>query len=424
MAGDSTGPTVALLPGGDLFEDFHDKIGISLEAFREEFTGGWLFNYVEALAVAGMRTLLIYASARVSSTLRFTHRPTGADVCILPCSRAYSAARALSGRLSPRPASMTSAISYLATPLIPLARELRRRKCAAVLTQEYEDPRFDVCVLMGKVLDLPVFGIFQGADRPRSWLERLVRRRAIAGSAGLIIGAGAEIARVRDSYRVPTDKIGHIPNPVDVALWRSPQDPERRGAVRPGRVVVGWHGRVQIHRKGLDILLRAWDRIAEREERPLLLLVGSGRDGGDLRRLLRERADDDIRWIDRYVLDPAELVRYVSGVDVSVLPSRHEGFPVAVIEAMACGVAVVAADVHGVRDIIGDDGRFGGVIVPSGDSDRLAHAVGQLLDDPSRRATLGRRARQRAESAFSLESVGRALRRFLAARGASLDGRG
>ena len=117
-------------------------------------------------------------------------------------------------------------------------------------------------------------------------------------------------------------------------------------------------------------------------------------------------------------------MRYVSGVDVSVLPSRHEGFPVAVIEAMACGVAVVAADVHGVRDIIGDDGRFGGVIVPSGDPDLLADAVRHLLDDPSRRATLGRRARQRAESAFSLESVGRALRRFLAARGASLDGHG
>jgi hypothetical protein len=65
--------TIALFSSGDLFEDFHDTIGVSLETFRDELTGGWLFNYVDALRQAGVQTVLFFVSARVSETLRFTH---------------------------------------------------------------------------------------------------------------------------------------------------------------------------------------------------------------------------------------------------------------------------------------------------------------------------------------------------------------
>ena len=76
--------TVGLLPGGDRFEDFFDKIGVSLETFRDEFTGGWLFNYVEALRLAGVRTVLLYTSARVEAAVHFTHVDSGAPVWVLP----------------------------------------------------------------------------------------------------------------------------------------------------------------------------------------------------------------------------------------------------------------------------------------------------------------------------------------------------
>src|SRR5256885_1483394 len=77
-------PVVALLPWGDVIEDFLDTIGVSLEGFCRDMTGGWLFNYVEALRRAGVRTVIVIVSARVTGPSRVQHAPTGATVCILP----------------------------------------------------------------------------------------------------------------------------------------------------------------------------------------------------------------------------------------------------------------------------------------------------------------------------------------------------
>ena len=141
------------------------------------------------------------------------------------------------------------------------------------------------------------------------------------------------------------------------------------------------------------------------------MLVGTGRNTGELRR----RADQDpsIRWIDRYVLDREELWRYLSAADVYTLPSRHEGFAVAPIEAMACGLPVVAADASGVADLLGSGDEGGGIIVPREAPAALASALLRVLGDPGWAHELGARARRRAEERFSLEVVGGSLRDFM-----------
>ena len=54
-------PTLAFIPGLDRFEDFHDKIGVSFDTFGTQLTGGWLFNYIKALQLFGVRTILVYS---------------------------------------------------------------------------------------------------------------------------------------------------------------------------------------------------------------------------------------------------------------------------------------------------------------------------------------------------------------------------
>ena len=92
-------PTVALLPWGDIYEDYLDGIGVSLDEFCKEMSGGYLFGYVDALERVGVRTVLVLWSRNVSHPERRIHVPTGATVWALPPTRAYLAARRLTDRL-------------------------------------------------------------------------------------------------------------------------------------------------------------------------------------------------------------------------------------------------------------------------------------------------------------------------------------
>jgi glycosyltransferase involved in cell wall biosynthesis len=127
-----------------------------------------------------------------------------------------------------------------------------------------------------------------------------------------------------------------------------------------------------------------------------------------------------VAWRNEYVTDRSAIRRFLAAGDVYAFPSRHEGFAVAPIEAMACGLPVVAADASGVPDVFDRGPDSGGLVVPRGDVEAFAAALGRLLDDPALGAELGRRARRRTEAAFSLDAVGRQLRAALAGAGVAL----
>src|ERR671916_227336 len=85
-------PTVALLPWGDVWEDFLDMIEISLDEFCTEMSGGWLFGYVGALEQVGIRTVLVLWSREARRPHRRVHVPTGTTVWVLPPARTYRVA--------------------------------------------------------------------------------------------------------------------------------------------------------------------------------------------------------------------------------------------------------------------------------------------------------------------------------------------
>jgi glycosyltransferase involved in cell wall biosynthesis len=289
-----------------------------------------------------------------------------------------------------------------------------------VLCQEYEEGRFDVCVALGRALRIPVLATFQGGDHTRTALERLFRRWSVPRAAGLLVGAEDEVARVAARYGVPAERIARVPNPLDPAtVRRVPRDEARSALGLPadGPVAV-WVGRVDVHPKGMDVLLDAWERVRAdlAPARPTLLLLGTGSGAGWLHEQLAARGLDDVRWRDEYVLDRDVVGRYLSAGDVFVLPSRQEGFPVAPVEAMAAGLPVVACDAPGVRAVVGEGAGAGGAVVPREDAAALARELTRLLADPARASARGDAARRRAESTFSLEPVGAQLRALLVDR--------
>lgn len=425
--------SVALVDWSELLEDYLDNIGVTFESFRDEMTGGWMFGYIEALQRAGIRVVLFCVSARVTKTTRFTHAPTGADLCVLPASRAY---RALRRRvLNPYADSLESAVGmvqgrarrawwsaarelmpYLSTPVVALARELRRQRCDTLLVQDYEHARFDMCLLLGRLTGRRVYATFQGGDVSHRRLERALRRLALHSADGLFVGAGDEAARLRARYALVSEKIAHVFNPLDLSEWQ-PGDrmASRRelGLPQEARIVV-WHGRVDFRRKGLDVLLEAWQRISnERPDKDLrLVLVGTGNDAAELRAGIE--GTRGIVWVDEYVRDRGRLQAYLHAADLYAFPSRHEGFAVAPLEAMASGLPVVAANAPGVSDLLKGGETSGGIIVPPGDATTFANALARLIDDEDLCRVLGARARARVEESFALEAVGARLKEFLA----------
>jgi glycosyltransferase involved in cell wall biosynthesis len=177
------------------------------------------------------------------------------------------------------------------------------------------------------------------------------------------------------------------------------------------------HGRIDIFRKGLDLLLDAWSRIrlAHPAEDWRLVLIGSGDDATKFRGLLSGPDYSSVLWIDHYIRDRALMRRWLSAADVYVMASRHEGFPVAPLEGMACGLPVVATAVPGIAEIMGEETPFPGITVPIGDAAALASAMEKLLADIQLSRDLGFQAKRRAQD-FSLLSVSTRLGSFLTER--------
>jgi glycosyltransferase involved in cell wall biosynthesis len=425
--------TVALFDWSQLIEDYLDNIGVSFDDFCSTMNGGWMFGYISALKTAGVSTILFCVSAAVSETTYFKHAPTGARICVLPAPKSY---RRIRQRLvDPYGQTVEDAVGfvntpqrllwgtvkllapYLSSPLVKLAREIRREKCDALICQDYEHGRFDLSVLLGRLIGIPVFATFQGGVRATNPAEARLRKTVIKVCDGLITGAANEAERLSKDYGVVGPKLGLIPNPIDTSEWQ-PQDKVTARAslkISPDKLVVMWHGRTDYRRKGLDVLLRAWKAVYEtRSERDLeLILVGSGADAAELRKDIAALKVEGLTWFDQFVSDRSRIRAYLSAADIFVFPSRHEGFAVAPLEAMACGLPLVSTDAGGMADVLAHGEDDGGILVRSDDPDALATVLGRLVDDPHLRQRMGTNSRRRIEATYSLSAVGAELMAFM-----------
>ena len=173
--------------------------------------------------------------------------------------------------------------------------------------------------------------------------------------------------------------------------------------------------------KGHGHLLEAAERLVTRGIPFELWLAGEGPERAAIERRIAERGlDEPVRLLG--TVPHAELLgMYRDGrVDCVVLPSLHEGLSVALVEAMAYGVPVIATGVGGVPELL-EDGA--GVLVPPGDADALTDALTRVLGSAALRAELAHAGRQRVESEFEVHAIARELvRRFDDAAGGTRAG--
>jgi phosphatidylinositol alpha-mannosyltransferase len=208
------------------------------------------------------------------------------------------------------------------------------------------------------------------------------------------VGVSQASARFLRRYVGPDADVRVIPNGVDVEAFRNAKPLE----LPPGRRML-FVGRLE-PRKGLQVALAAFARLAPQHPDLYLVVAGEGRERSALDRTPPEVRS---RVIELGTVPHADLPRCHAAADVFVSPATgRESFGIVLVEAMAAGLPVVASDIPGYREVV----RAGvdGLLVPPGDPQALAEAVGTILTDRDLAQRLSAAARERAD-AFRWEIV-------------------
>jgi MMP alpha-(1->4)-mannosyltransferase len=157
--------------------------------------------------------------------------------------------------------------------------------------------------------------------------------------------------------------------------------------------------------KGISTLLEAFAKL--RTERDLeLLLVTRPQPGGRTEQLIeRLSIGDAVRFVSD--VSDEELVALMGSAEVACVPSLYEGFSLPTAELMACATPLVVSRAGAIPEVVGPEGVCADLVTP-GDVAELTAALGALLDDPDRRAAMGRAGRQRVDELFSWRAVAEA----------------
>lgn len=262
--------------------------------------------------------------------------------------------------------------------------------------------RKSVFILLCRAFGVPIIGHAHDGLFPEFYREcGPVRRRYIRAVLNrldrLIVLSEESQALYAALYRRGEPVV--IPNPVPVPFPtdRPPTDRPAGGAGRPVLLSLGWLGPA----KGTYDLLSAFPEILKRFPDAELWLGGAGEVETVRRRIANEPWGAQVR-----------LLGWVSGADkeaalrracIFLLPSYAEGLPMALLEAMAHGLPVIATPVGGIPQAVVDG--MTGLLVPPGDVRALERAVLALLGDPERAAALGAAARRRMLERYDVSVV-------------------
>lgn len=204
-------------------------------------------------------------------------------------------------------------------------------------------------------------------------------------------------ARVAGLLQVPVEEISVIPNGVDTKTFRPRvRESDKAAAVRSSGkpLVVGCVGRLHPD-KDYSNLIRAVEVLtSEGSATFAVTIVGEGPERG---RLEAEVAEKGLGEFVRFLGERSDVAEIYRTFDIFVIPSKTEGLPIALLEAMSSGLPCIATDVGGVRMAL-DQGA--GMVVDPRDSTGLARALGALISNPDLRHSLGQTARERAVREF------------------------
>ncbi len=258
--------------------------------------------------------------------------------------------------------------------------------------------------------DVPLVATIHATEHGRNGglftpLQRAIHREEwrLTHEAWRVIACSRYMAEeVSRLFATPPEKLAVIPNAVDArhfgASFMGGQARETLGLEGPTILFVGR----LVPEKGVQVLLRAMPAVLERHPAARCLIAGRGPFHETLTALARELGvAERVRFLG--FVDEARKQALLHGATVVVVPSLYEPFGIIALEAMAAGTPVIASATGGLAEIV--DHRLTGIMVPPGDPDALAEAIGEVLTHETLAQGLGARAALKVREQFSWHAV-------------------
>ncbi len=271
--------------------------------------------------------------------------------------------------------------------------------CANHAAQSIIWPMMDLCGIRGIPAAMYLLGMPDMYSRLPERMQAKFDMRMWEASRFVIVNARAVADATEHQRQLPRGKAVLIPNGL-------PDVPVRHPRSAGTTVAVGTLGRLTAA-KGLHHLLDAVAVLCAEGLEVRVLVAGEGAEGESLREQASRLRIDDTVDFKGFIAD-SDVIDFLAGIDIFVLPSLSEGLPYVLSEAMRAGVAIIATAVGGVPEMIDDD--MTGLLVQPGNHLELAEAIERLVGDSDLRQRMALNARRCFEERHRNDAMLEAIR--------------
>lgn len=240
---------------------------------------------------------------------------------------------------------------------------------------------------------------------PKGYIPFRKRINWLSRQSSAIITISREIATELIDCHFSPEKIQYITNGVNMSKFQ-PISPDEQSALRkelglPEDKILALFCSRLIHRKGFDLIINAWPEIWKNHQDLHLVMVGDGNAEAQahIQKLIQQTAPSAITVVGQV----ANSAPYMQAADIFLFPSRKEGLPNALIEAMSCGCACIASDIGGNTDLISPEKA--GLLFASGNYQDFSRQLNELLTEKDKITELGRKAASYMKAHYDIKII-------------------
>jgi glycosyltransferase involved in cell wall biosynthesis len=265
--------------------------------------------------------------------------------------------------------------------------------------------KHSVCVVVARLLGSKVllhphcsyFFLYEQQGRVWRWFVRNVF--GLCHGVAVLSNEWKKLQEV-----VPGCRIYYLPNAIDLLRYVDVGREKIESKYDKPCLHVLYLGHLGKAKGSFDLICAA-KTVLGQEHGVVFDLVGQEHDFGEMEQLSTQVVD---AGLEQFIhIQPAvtdvEKIKLFRSADIFVYPSYHEGMPMAVIEAMACGLPIIATKVGGLPDLVCPG--LNGLLVPAGQPDQLANAIHQVIVDPQMRHSMQKGSFRLAQENFDIEKL-------------------